>query len=38
MFLGHGEVYNKKQFFLPTGKENIPRKQVSHPSEQNALI
>lgn len=36
MFLNRGEVYFKEQFPLPAVKENIPRKQISHPSEQNA--
>lgn len=29
MFLNHGEIYFKEQFFLPAVKENIPRKQIT---------
>lgn len=32
MFLNHREVYFEEQVFRPAVKENILRKQVSHPS------
>lgn len=38
MFLNHGEIYFKEQFFLLAVKENIPRKQIPHPLEQNVPI
>lgn len=36
MFLNHKEEYFKERFFLPAVKKNTSRKQISHPSGQNA--